>query len=407
MKFIRFTILSLLLAVVPVKSAPVDVDGSVIHTEPSSEQMQQMFQHVMKIIKEKAKRQDISDVELWQGAIRGMLQAVDQHSSYLTPEEYNTRNPANKQKLSGIGAHIKPHNGVIEIVAPVHSNSPMVKAGIKRGDRIVEVCNKEEQQWKCEPTRPNPRSLVPKITGEEGTTVRLKIRRAASYLYIDVLREKMDIPSVVSGTIGNDTVYIRLTQFTTNAANEVFRDYEKRKNELSESIKYLVLDLRFNPGGLMNEAVQVVDGLVPGGRVVTVQAAKDVVVEVTNATQNMKVDSGVHVVVLVNNMSASASEIVSGALQDLADTRIGKTLIVGEKTYGKGSVQHLVKTPYGGAIKLTVAEYFTASGKRINGVGVTPDVVVGLKEDEEIDFYRETIATTDTQLHRALQELRK
>ena len=401
MKFLHALILTLFLT-------PV----ALANTGPSQEEAQyhQMLHRIMQMAAESHVDNPENDVEMWRGAIDGMLKALDQHSGYIPPEDKAA--VSERRKFAGIGAFVDPQENFVGILGPVDDDVPMTKAGLKAGDLITEVCNRESDatEFECEAVSViGGERAVKKIAGDPGTTVRLRIKRHEHLEYYDVVREEVRVAVITSGTIDTDTVYLRMTQFTKGVAEELRQAYNKRAHELREmggDVKYVVLDLRFNPGGVLPEAASVADGFITGGRIVTTIDGDGDVTMAFNATQGLIVPIDVDVAVMVNNFSASASEIVAGALKDHAPSREGDTLIGGEKTFGKGSVQTVIDTPDGGAVKITTARYYTGSGKMIDGVGITPNYAVSLQEGETLPRYNGKIDSPDTQLLEVLQVLR-
>ena len=348
---------------------------------------------------------------MWEGAINGMLQSLDQHSAYISPEDYKSGRMSSKEEFAGIGARLRPQKGGgLEIAASIGKDAPSAKAGLKPGDMIREVCNRESETTKfvcISLTTLNMEQTIDKIKGKAGTTVRLRIQRGTHLEFYDIVRAVVVVPVIYAATINDDTVYVRLTQFTSGASADLKSAFDEQSLTLtSRRATNVILDLRFNPGGLLTEAIQVVDAFVPGGRIVTTIGSGDQVMGGSSATPDMFMSDQVNLAVIINNFSASASEIVAGAVQDLKDTRSGKTVIVGETSFGKGSVQSVLPLPNGGAFKLTVARYYTGSGKTIDGVGVTPDVEVSLGEGESIsNSLTGTITEFDTQLAKAIEVL--
>ena len=372
-------------------------------------QYHQMLHQIMTMAREKHVSNPDSDVEMWRGAIDGLLRSLDQHSGYIAPED--KAGVSEKRSFAGIGAFVDPKENYVGIIGPVVDDAPMVKAGLKAGDAIMEVCNREtdDAEFVCVAVSVigGEKAVKSHIPGEPGTTVRLRIRRMEHLMYVNVVRAKVSVPVIYSGTIDDDTVYVRMTQFTRGSAGELREAYNKRKAELpGQTVKYFVLDLRFNPGGILQEAVGVSDAFIQGGRLVTTIDGKNNVIQAFNATSGLVVQDDVDVLIMVNNFSASASEIVAGSAKDHAPGREGVTMVAGEKTFGKGSVQNVIDAPDGGAIKITVARYYTGSGLMIDGVGIVPDYAVSLEEGETLPQYSGVIEKLDSQLRDALGVLR-
>ena len=383
---------------------------SVLERTIEEQRMQYTFLRVLAEARESHISGPDSDVEMWEGAINGLLQSLDRHSGYISPSSMQKSAMMKRETLSGIGARIRAGDGYFELIAPLVPDAPMTKAGLKAGDIVIEICNRKtkDTEFVCVPASVMTTSKsIELIKGKAGSVVRLRVRRGTHLDFYDVTRAKIEIPAVYAGTIGGDTVYVRLSDFSKNTADEVQEAFNVQQSLLpNKKARKMIFDLRFNPGGLLNEGIDIVDMFIVGGRIVTTIDSKGDVSSAINATPNQGVPDDVSVAVLINNFSASASEIVAGSLQDYAISRSGKTIIVGEKSFGKGSVQHMRPLPNGGAFKLTIARYYTGSGKMIDGVGVIPDVTVSLKEGELITSVLDgTITKLDTQLAKAVAVL--
>jgi len=295
------------------------------------------------------------------GAIKGMLTELDPHSSFMTPELYNEFKVETEGEFGGLGITISLRENLLTIISPIE-DTPAYKAGLKPGDIIVKIENMSTSGLTLE-------EAVKKLRGKPGTDVTITIVRKGELKPFDVklTREIIKIKSVkylVYDNIG----YVRLIQFNNNASNELI---EALKELSKNNIKGIVLDLRNNPGGLLTEAINVSSIFLPKDK--TVVFTKDrSVKEQHYKTENIKhKEENIPVVVLVNEGSASASEIVAGALQDY-----NRAVIVGEKTFGKASVQTIIPMPDSSAIKLTTARYYTPRGRSIQGVGIEPDVLI-------------------------------
>src|SRR5512134_2377144 len=302
--------------------------------------------------------------ELVNGAIKGMLQTLDPHSSYLTPDMLKQVEVETKGVFGGLGIEIGVKDGILTIIAPI-DDTPAFRAGLQAGDKIVRIEN--------EPTRDmNVMDAVKRLRGEPGTTVTIWIAReglaeARSYT---ITRDIIKIKSVKSKAMGDGIGYVKLTQFQQDTAGELEKALQALAKEKG-GMKGLVLDLRNNPGGLLDQAVKVTDAFIESG----------LIVYTDGRIENQKFKyfarkegtyTGFPIVVLVNAGSASASEIVAGALQDH-----GRAIILGQRTFGKASVQTILPLDDGSALRLTTARYYTPNGRSIQAKGIEPDIVVG------------------------------
>ncbi len=296
--------------------------------------------------------------QLMAGAIKGMVNSLgDPHSIYMDANMYKEFMIQTEGSFGGVGIVIGVKDKVLTVIAPVEG-TPGEKAGIKSGDQIIKIDGQETKNMALD-------EAVGKIRGPEGTPVVLTILRAGSEEKdYQLTRSNIQIKTVTGKMLENQVGYIRISMFNENTGNDFIRKYQ----ELEQSgMKALILDLRDNPGGLLEESVKVAGKLVPKGPIVSV-VTRDGKRDVHSSTLE-KVPYPA--VVLVNGGSASASEIVAGAVQDTASGTL-----VGVKTFGKGSVQTLLRLDMKTAIKLTIAKYYTPSDRSINGTGIMPDVVV-------------------------------
>lgn len=297
------------------------------------------------------------------GAIKGMVSSLDPHSSFLTPEEFKELQVETSGKFSGIGIEITVRDGILTVVSPIE-DTPAFKVGLKAGDKIIKVDGKLTKQMSL-------MDAVKQIRGEKGTEVVLTILRQDAKELIDftIVRDVIPIVSVKSKMLSDNYGYIRVTTFQSRTAAEI-KEALAEMNPADSPLKGLVLDLRNNPGGLLSEAVDVADIWVTEGLIVYTEGRV--------ANQNMKFyarkekkENGYPLVVLVNQGSASASEIVAGALKDH-----GRAVVLGTKTFGKGSVQTIIPFGDDSGMRLTTARYYTPSGASIQAKGIVPDVVV-------------------------------
>jgi carboxyl-terminal processing protease len=308
---------------------------------------------------------EVKFTDLVDGAIKGMLMTLDPHSSYLPPEGYSELKVETKGEFGGLGIEITVRDGLLTVVAPIE-DSPAARAGLQTGDQIIKIGDEFTRELSLS-------DAVKKMRGLKGTPITLYIHRenVKELIPVTLVRDIIKVKSVRSRMLDDDIGYIRITQFqedTTDEFKAAMKDLPKKAK--IKGLKGLVVDLRNNPGGLLNQAIQVSDEFLKDGIVVYTDGRLD--------SQKQKYyahDDGDEpeypLVVLVNGGSASASEIVSGALQDA-----GRALIVGTQSFGKGSVQTILPMESGAAVRLTTALYFTRSGRSIQAQGITPDIVV-------------------------------
>jgi len=319
-------------------------------------------------------------------AINGLLQSLDPYSAYMTPESFEGMQTETRGKFGGLGIEVGMESGVVKVISPI-DNTPASKAGLKAGDYIVKINNTQVQGKSL-------MEAVDLMRGLVGTTIEITVRRRGvkKALIFNITREVIEIQSVKSKLINNNIGYIRLTSFNENSSQQIeenVKNLNKNKN-----LKGYILDLRNNPGGLLSQAIKISDFFLENGEIVSTKSRK--------VTENRKwfakkgdITNGKTLIVLINYGSASASEIVAGALKDHK-----RAIILGENSYGKGSVQSIIPLKNNGAIRLTIAKYYLPSGKSISEVGVTPDIEV-IEGSEDFKFNSET----DNQLNFALKLL--
>lgn len=309
--------------------------------------------------------------DLIYGALDGMLASLDPHSQFLKPEDYIELKTETQGKFGGIGIEITTRDGLLTIITPIE-DTPAWKAGLKPGDKIVKINN--------ELTRDVTLSqAVKKLRGNPGTKVTLTVLREDEMKIHEftMIREIIHIQDVKDVHIIEDHIgYIRLTEFREDS----FKEFEKALQELkSKGADSLVLDLRNNPGGLLSVAINVAEIFLPEGQMIVSTKGRQEAQNLFNKSTNKNTDYlSWPIVVLINEGSASGSEIVAGALKD--DKR---AVIVGEKSFGKGSVQSVIPLPDGSGLRLTTAKYYTPSGICIHGIGIIPDIVVERKDPPE------------------------
>lgn len=302
----------------------------------------------------------VSDSKLLTDAIRGMLAGLDPHSTYLDSEEYNELKVGTTGQFGGLGIEVGMENGFVKVISPI-DDTPAHKAGIKAGDLIVRL---DDQPVKGMTLN----EAVKKMRGQPGTDIVLTVVRegAEQPLKFKLTRDIIKVKSVKTRVLDDGYAYVRISSFQAQTGSALIDAIEEIKK--SGPLKGIVLDLRNNPGGVLNAAVSVSDAFIKDGLIVYTEGRVDEAKMKFSANPDDLID-GAPIVVLINAGSASASEIVAGALQDQK-----RAVIMGEKSFGKGSVQTIVPTSNGGAVKLTTARYYTPSGRSIQAEGIVPDV---------------------------------
>jgi carboxyl-terminal processing protease len=337
---------------------------------------------------EKINKEYVDEVDQSEGmdaAINGLLQSLDPYSAYMTPESFESMQTETKGKFGGLGIEVGMESGVIKVISPI-DNTPASKAGLKAGDYIVKI-NDVQVQGK------SLMDAVNLMRGPVGSNIKITVRRRGikKALIFNITREIIQVQSVKSELIDDSIGYIRLTSFNENSSKQVKQKINKLNKD--RNLTGYILDLRNNPGGLLSQAIKISDFFLENGEIVSTKSRK--------ISENRKwfakkgdITKGKTVIVLINYGSASASEIVAGALKDHK-----RAIILGENSYGKGSVQSIIPLKNRGAIRLTIAKYYLPSGKSISDVGVTPDIE--LEESENFKFNSET----DNQLNFAIKLL--
>lgn len=308
--------------------------------------------------------EEVSDEDLIESAIGGMLAGLDPHSVYLDPDGYDELQTGTSGKFGGLGIEIVGENGYIKIVSPI-DDTPAERAGLLSGDLIVSI---DGQSLRDTPLQ----EAVDMMRGDPGTAINLTIVREGENAPFDVELERavIKVRSVRSRTLEPGYGYIRISQFQASTAETLRAQIRNMMTDNNGALSGLIVDLRNNPGGLLNAAVSVSDAFLKEGKIVSTQGRTDGAKMSFDASPTDQVD-GAPIVVLVNGGSASASEIVAGALQDHR-----RALVVGTKTFGKGSVQTILPVHGSGAIKLTTARYYTPHGRSIQAEGIEPDILV-------------------------------
>ena len=322
---------------------------------------------------------EVNQSDAMDAAINGVLQSLDPYSAYMSPDSYQSMQTETSGEFGGLGIEVSMEAGVIKVITPM-DDSPAAEAGVKAGDYIVRI-NDIQVQGK------SLSEAVDIMRGPVGSDIEITVRRRGERkaLVFNITREKIKVSSVKSEILDNQTGYLRLTSFNENSSGQIRDKIKEFKN--NENVKNYILDLRNNPGGLLGQAIKMSDFFLDDGEIVSTKGRKK--------NENQKwfaregdIINGKALIVLINKGSASASEIVAGALKDHK-----RAVLVGEKSYGKGSVQSIIPLKNRGAIRLTISKYYLPSGKSISEVGVTPDITV----EEESDDFR-ILSENDNQL---------
>ena len=319
--------------------------------------------------------EEVDDKKLIESAINGMLVSLDPHSSYLDAQSYKYMNEQTKGKFGGLGIEVTMENGVVKIVSPI-DDTPAAKAGLKPGDYITNIDGEQVIGMSLN-------DAVDKMRGKVGSKVKLTIRRVGEKPFeVTLKREEVKIKSVKNDIKSGDVAYIRITSFSGDTDKMVEKAIKQAKKELKGNIKGVVLDVRNNPGGLLDQAVNISDLFLDKGEIVSTRSRNEEDT-VRYTAKEGDITEGLPIVVMINDGSASASEILAGALQDHK-----RAIILGEKSFGKGSVQTVVPLGKYGAMRLTTARYYTPSGRSIQATGIIPDVEVHpAKVEEYINNY--------------------
>ena len=326
--------------------------------------------------------EEVSDKKLIESAINGMLTSLDPHSSYLDADSFNYMSEQTKGKFGGLGIEVTMDNGLGKVVSPI-DDTPAAKAGIKAGDYITNINGETVVGMSLN-------DAVSKMRGKVGEKVKLSIRRVNSKpIELTIKRQEIKIQSVKNEIKEDSIVYIRISSFTEDVDKSVSEAITKAKKKLKNKLLGIVIDVRNNPGGLLDQAVDVSDLFLEKGEIVSTRSRNeaDTVKYMANEGDIAK---GLPIVVIINEGSASASEILAGALQDHH-----RAIILGEKSFGKGSVQTVIPLRDYGAMRLTTARYYTPSGRSIQAKGIEPDVEVKPAKIEELESYALNISEAD------------
>ena len=312
--------------------------------------------------------EEINQNKVMDAAINGVLQSLDSYSGYMSPEIFKEMQTETSGKFGGLGIEVGMEAGVVKVISPM-DNSPAERVGVKAGDYIVKI-NDTQVQGKT------LSQAVELMRGPVGSKIEITVRRIGikKAIIFNITRKIIEVKSVKSKIIDENVGYIRLTSFNENSSNQVkekIKEFKKDKN-----IEKYILDLRNNPGGLLTQAIKIADFFLDNGEIVSTKSRK---IRENKKWFAKKGDlvNGETLVVLINYGSASASEIVAGALQDHK-----RAILIGENSYGKGSVQSIIPLENNGAIRLTISKYYLPSGKSISDIGITPDIEIAESSDE-------------------------
>ena len=371
---------------VPVILISLNISGKVYsqNVDELYEKIDLFSEVLEKIENEYVEEIDQSDV--MDAAINGVLQSLDPYSGYMNPEIFKESQEETSGEFGGLGIEVSMEAGVVKVITPI-DDTPASRAGVKAGDYIVQI-DGEQVQGKT------LMEAVNLMRGPVGSPIEITIRRKGlrKAKIIKIIREIIEVRSVVSKQVNNKVGYLRLRAFNENSSKQL----RKEISEIEKNKKLIgyILDLRNNPGGLLSQAIKISDFFLHDGEIVSTKGRKSRENKKYFAKKGDKIN-GKPLIVLINNGSASASEIVAGALQDQK-----RAILLGETTFGKGSVQSIIPLKNRGAIRLTVSKYYLPSGKSISEVGVVPDIRI---EEENEEFMINT--ATDNQLNYAVKLL--
>jgi len=330
--------------------------------------------------------EEINQVDVMDDAINGVLQSLDPYSAYMNPEIYKEMLTETRGEFGGLGIEVGMESGVVKVISPI-DNTPASRAGVKAGDYIVKI-NDIQVQGKT------LYEAVDLMRGPVGSNIEITIRRKGvkKSIVFNIIREIIQVESVSAELIDNNIGYFRLSSFNENSSNQL----KKKINEIKKkrSLKGYIFDLRNNPGGLLSQAIKISDFFLNDGEIVSTKGRKNLENRKWFAKKG-DLTNGKPIIILTNYGSASASEIVAGALKDHK-----RAIIIGENSYGKGSVQSIIPLKNEGAIRLTISKYYLPSGKSISNVGITPDITI---EESDNNFVINT--DTDNQRNFAIKLL--
>jgi len=326
---------------------------------------------------------------LLEGAIKGMVEELDPHSQYMPPQDFSLFQSETEGQFGGIGIEVEARGDLLTVIAPIEG-SPAERAGIESGDVIIAIDGEDVSHTPLD-------KLVRRMRGMPGSSIRLAIKRNGEndLRAFELIRQVVHVPSVASRLLDNGVVYVRVKQFQDHTHDELLRAAAKLRSQVKGPIRGVVLDLRSDPGGLVDEAADVADEFLEAGTIYTTRHRGQIVDEVKAIGGGAF--AALPTVVLVNEYSASAAELVAGALQDQK-----RALVVGANTFGKGSVQTIIDLPGGAGIRLTTARYYTPSGHSLQAEGIHPDILVELNRDS-VSAALPTLHERDLEGHLAQQ----
>ena len=330
----------------------------------------------------------INEGEAIDGAINGMLQSLDPYSSYMSPKTFKNMNTETKGEFGGLGIEVTMEGGLVKVITPI-DDTPADKAGIKSGDYIIKLDDKQVKGITLD-------EAVNTMRGKSGTSITLTIRRVNvnEPITVKIVREVIKTKSVIS-EVKENIGYLRLRSFNEKSGDELIDKIKEIKRN-NTNISGYILDLRNNPGGLLSQAIKISDAFLDSGEIVSTKGRDPRDIKVYNSKKGDEIN-GKPLIVLINQGSASASEIVAGALKDHK-----RAIVVGEKSFGKGSVQSIMPLSNGGGLRLTTAKYYLPSGETIEEIGVLPDI----KVEQQKDNFKINDSINDNQLIYALKLLK-
>jgi carboxyl-terminal processing protease len=351
---------------------PLSYEAAVSKPADTYKQLD-LYADVFEIVRNQYFR-PVPDDKLVEASINGMVSSLDPHSSYMNAKDYADLSSQTKGEFGGLGLEVTQENGIVKVESPI-DDTPAAKANIKSGDLITHIDG--------EPIVGIPlNDAVEKMRGAPGTPIKLTIRHTEKGDPFDLTltREVIKVPSVKSRVESDNVGYIRISSFSEQTQPGLDKAIADLKTQLGNKMSGYIIDLRNNPGGLLNSAISVSNTFLDSGEIVSTRGRNPDDVEHTDAKPGLDKTKGVPVVVLINGGTASAAEIVSGALQDHH-----RAIIMGTQSFGKGSVQTILPLKNEGGLRLTTAEYFTPSGRSIQAKGITPDIEVHQSKIEELE----------------------
>ena len=326
--------------------------------------------------------EEITDKKLIESALNGMLTSLDPHSSYLNEQDYKYMNEQTSGKFGGLGIEITMENGIVKIISPI-DDTPAAKAGLLAGDYITDIDGETVIGLTLN-------EVVSKLRGKVGTKVKISVRRVnAKPFDVTLTRDEIKIQSVKSELKNKDILYIRISAFNEDIDEDISKAVQKAQKDLKNKLSGIVIDVRNNPGGLLDQAVKVSDLFLQQGEIVSTRSRNEADTIKYSATAG-DIAENLPIVVMINEGSASAAEILAGALQDHH-----RAVVLGNKSFGKGSVQTVIPLRNKGAMRITTARYYTPSGRSIQAKGIEPDVWVKQAKLEEIESTAYNLSEAD------------